>query len=351
MWLAGSMSRIHLRRHSRIRLNKPRKGRVYKMDDIILDVQNLKKYFPIRGGVFQHTVGYVKAVDGISFQLKRGETLGIVGESGCGKSTAGRTILRLHEITGGKVLFNGQDIAKLSKKELRKKRLEMQMVFQDPYSSLNPRMTVGQIIGEALIDHKLMDKNQAKEKVEEIMEVCGLPSYYINRYPHEFSGGQRQRIGIARALVLDPQFVICDEPVSALDVSIQSQIINLLGDLQKERNFSYIFISHDLSVVEYISNRVAVMYLGNIVELADKNEIFDNPLHPYTKALMSAIPVPDPTRKRERIILSGDLPSPSNPPSGCKFRTRCPMACDKCAKEAPEYRDIGGGHFVACHLV
>lgn len=321
------------------------------MDDIILDVQNLKKYFPIRGGVFQHTVGYIKAVDGISFQLKRGETLGIVGESGCGKSTAGRTILRLHEITGGKVLFNGQDIAKLSKKELRKKRLEMQMVFQDPYSSLNPRMTVGQIIGEALIDHKLMDKNQAKEKVEEIMEVCGLPSYYINRYPHEFSGGQRQRIGIARALVLDPQFVICDEPVSALDVSIQSQIINLLGDLQKERNFSYIFISHDLSVVEYISNRVAVMYLGNIVELADKNEIFDNPLHPYTKALMSAIPVPDPTRKRERIILSGDLPSPSNPPSGCKFRTRCPMACDKCAKEAPEYRDIGGGHFVACHLV
>ena len=321
------------------------------MDDIILDVQDLKKYFPIRGGVFQHTVGYVKAVDGISFQLKRGETLGIVGESGCGKSTAGRTILRLHEITGGKVLFNGKDIAKLSKKELRKKRLEMQMVFQDPYSSLNPRMTVGQIIGEALTDHKLMSKTQAKEKVQEIMEVCGLPSYYISRYPHEFSGGQRQRIGIARALVLDPQFVICDEPVSALDVSIQSQIINLLGDLQKERNFSYIFISHDLSVVEYISNRVAVMYLGNIVELADKNEIFDNPLHPYTKALMSAIPVPDPTRKRERIILTGDLPSPSNPPSGCKFRTRCPMACEKCAKEAPEYRDVGGGHYVACHLV
>lgn len=321
------------------------------MDDIILDVQDLKKYFPIRGGVFQHTVGYVKAVDGVSFQLKRGETLGIVGESGCGKSTAGRTILRLHEITGGKVLFNGKDIAKLSKKELRKKRLEMQMVFQDPYSSLNPRMTVGQIIGEALTDHKLMNKTQAKEKVQEIMEVCGLPSYYVNRYPHEFSGGQRQRIGIARALVLDPQFVICDEPVSALDVSIQSQIINLLGDLQKERNFSYIFISHDLSVVEYISNRVAVMYLGNIVELADKNEIFDNPLHPYTKALMSAIPVPDPTRKRERIILTGDLPSPSNPPSGCKFRTRCPMACEKCAKEAPEYRDVGGGHYVACHLV
>ncbi len=277
------------------------------MDDIILDVQDLKKYFPIRGGVFQHTVGYVKAVDGISFQLKRGETLGIVGESGCGKSTAGRTILRLHEITGGKVLFNGKDIAKLSKKELRKKRLEMQMVFQDPYSSLNPRMTVGQIIGEALTDHKLMNKAQAKEKVQEIMEVCGLPSYYVNRYPHEFSGGQRQRIGIARALVLDPQFVICDEPVSALDVSIQSQIINLLGDLQKERNFSYIFISHDLSVVEYISNRVAVMYLGNIVELADKNEIFDNPLHPYTKALMSAIPVPDHSHRGSALSLQSSL--------------------------------------------
>ena len=294
-------------------------------NEIILDVQNLKKYFPIRGGLITRTVGHVKAVDGISFKLRRGETLGIVGESGCGKSTAGRTILRLHDITDGKVIFKGEDLAKCSKKEMRAKRLQMQMVFQDPYASLNPRMTVG--------------------------NICGLPTYYINRYPHEFSGGQRQRIGIARSLILNPELIVCDEPVSALDVSIQSQIINLLGDLQERNNFSYIFISHDLSVVEYISNRVAVMYLGNIVEMADKNEIFDNPLHPYTKALMSAIPVPDPTRKRDRIILSGDLPSPSNPPSGCKFRTRCPYATEKCAQEAPEYRDVGNEHFVACHYV
>ena len=320
-------------------------------NEIILDVQNLKKYFPIRGGLITRTVGHVKAVDGISFKLRRGETLGIVGESGCGKSTAGRTILRLHDITDGKVIFKGEDLAKCSKKEMRAKRLQMQMVFQDPYASLNPRMTVGNIIGEALLDHKLMSKAEAREKVLETMEICGLPTYYINRNPHEFSGGQRQRIGIARSLILNPELIVCDEPVSALDVSIQSQIINLLGDLQERNNFSYIFISHDLSVVEYISNRVAVMYLGNIVEMADKNEIFDNPLHPYTKALMSAIPVPDPTRKRDRIILSGDLPSPSNPPSGCKFRTRCPYATEKCAQEAPEYRDVGNEHFVACHYV
>ena len=320
-------------------------------NEIILDVQNLKKYFPIRGGLITRTVGHVKAVDGISFKLRRGETLGIVGESGCGKSTAGRTILRLHDITDGKVIFKGEDLAKCSKKEMRAKRLQMQMVFQDPYASLNPRMTVGNIIGEALFDHKLMSKAEAREKVLETMEICGLPTYYINHYPHEFSGGQRQRIGIARSLILNPELIVCDEPVSALDVSIQSQIINLLGDLQERNNFSYIFISHDLSVVEYISNRVAVMYLGNIVEMADKNEIFDNPLHPYTKALMSAIPVPDPTRKRDRIILSGDLPSPSNPPSGCKFRTRCPYATEKCAQEAPEYRDVGNEHFVACHYV
>ena len=320
-------------------------------NEIILDVQNLKKYFPIRGGLITRTVGHVKAVDGISFKLRRGETLGIVGESGCGKSTAGRTILRLHDITDGKVIFKGEDLAKCSKKEMRAKRLQMQMVFQDPYASLNPRMTVGNIIGEALLDHKLMSKAEAREKVLETMEICGLPTYDINRYPHEFSGGQRQRIGIARSLILNPELIVCDEPVSALDVSIQSQIINLLGDLQERNNFSYIFISHDLSVVEYISNRVAVMYLGNIVEMADKNEIFDNPLHPYTKALMSAIPVPDPTRKRDRIILSGDLPSPSNPPSGCKFRTRCPYATEKCAQEAPEYRDVGNEHFVACHYV
>lgn len=320
-------------------------------DDIILDVQGLKKYFPIRGGVFSHTIGYVKAVDGISFQLKRGETLGIVGESGCGKSTAGRTILRLHSVTAGQVLFNGVDLASLPKRELRHQRLKMQMVFQDAYSSLNPRMTVGNIVGEALIDHKIMNRSEAREKVFQTMEECGLPDYYINRYPHEFSGGQRQRIGIARALALDPDFIVCDEPVSALDVSIQSQIINLLGDLQNERNFSYIFISHDLSVVEYISNRVAVMYLGNIVEMADKNELFDHPLHPYTKALMSAIPVPDPTVARNRVILQGDLPSPANPPAGCKFCTRCPNVMEKCKTEEPEYRDVGGGHVVACHLI
>ena len=328
-----------------------RTGKGGSINEIILDVQNLKKYFPIRGGLITRTVGHVKAVDGISFKLRRGETLGIVGESGCGKSTAGRTILRLHDITDGKVIFKGEDLAKCSKKEMRAKRLQMQMVFQDPYASLNPRMTVGNIIGEALLDHKLMSKAEAREKVLETMEICGLPTYEINRYPHEFSGGQRQRIGIARSLILNPELIVCDEPVSALDVSIQSQIINLLGDLQERNNFSYIFISHDLSVVEYISNRVAVMYLGNIVEMADKNEIFDNPLHPYTKALMSAIPVPDPTRKRDRIILSGDLPSPSNPPSGCKFRTRCPYATEKCAQEAPEYRDVGNEHFVACHYV
>lgn len=321
------------------------------MDDIILDVKDLKKYFPIRGGVFQRTVGWVKAVDGISFQLKRGETLGIVGESGCGKSTAGRTILRLHSVTGGRVLFNGQDISKISRKELRNLRPQMQMVFQDPYSSLNPRMTVGQIIGEALLDHHISSREQMREKVVETMEVCGLSSYYVNRYPHEFSGGQRQRIGIARSLALDPSFIVCDEPVSALDVSIQSQIINLLGDLQRERNFSYIFISHDLSVVEYISNRVAVMYLGSIVEMAPKDELYNHALHPYTQALLSAIPVPDPTKKRSRTLLSGDIPSPSNPPSGCKFRTRCPKACDKCAKEIPEYRDAGNEHFVACHFI
>jgi oligopeptide/dipeptide ABC transporter ATP-binding protein len=320
------------------------------MDDNILEVKNLKQYFPIRGGVFQRTVGWVKAVDGVSFNVKRGETLGVVGESGCGKSTLGRSIMRLYKMTSGQVLFNGEDFGKYSRRQLRQKRLQMQMVFQDPYSSLDPRMTVGQIIGEALVDHRVARKSEIRKKVEETMELCGLPSYYIGRYPHEFSGGQRQRIGIARSLALDPSFIICDEPVSALDVSIQSQIINLLSDLQKEKNLSYMFISHDLSVVEYISNRVAVMYLGSIVEMAPKDELYNHPLHPYTKALLSAIPVPDPKRKRNRIILKGDLPSPANPPSGCKFRTRCPMACEKCAQEAPEYRNVGNEHFVACHF-
>jgi peptide/nickel transport system ATP-binding protein len=320
------------------------------MDDNILEVKNLKQYFPIRGGVFQRTVGFVKAVDGVSFNVRRGETLGIVGESGCGKSTLGRSIMRLYPMTSGQVLFNGKDFSKYTRRQLRAQRLQMQMVFQDPYSSLDPRMTVGQIIGEALTDHHVGSKDEIHKKVAETMELCGLPSYYVNRYPHEFSGGQRQRIGIARSLAVDPSFIICDEPVSALDVSIQSQIINLLSDLQKERHLSYMFISHDLSVVEYISNRVAVMYLGNIVEMAPKDEIYNHPMHPYTKALLSAIPVPDPKRKRNRTILTGDIPSPANPPSGCKFRTRCPMACEQCAKQVPEYKNFGNDHFVACHF-
>ncbi len=317
-------------------------------NDNILEVENLKQYFPIRGGVFQHTVGYVKAVDGVSLSIKHGETLGVVGESGCGKSTLGRSIMRLYKMTSGKVTFEGRDFSKLTRRQLREERTHMQMVFQDPYSSLDPRMTVGQIIGEALIDHRMGSREQIRKKVAETMDLCGLPTYYINRYPHEFSGGQRQRIGIARSLALDPSFIICDEPVSALDVSIQAQIINLLSDLQKEKHLSYMFISHDLSVVEYISNRVAVMYLGNIVEMAPKNELYNNPLHPYTKALLSAIPVPDPKMKHNRVILKGDLPSPANPPSGCKFRTRCPIACEACAKEIPEYRNVGNEHYVAC---
>lgn len=320
-------------------------------EEVLLKVENVKKYFPIKGGVMQRTVGYVKAVDGVSFEIKKGETLGLVGESGCGKSTTGRTILNLLEKTEGKIYFKGQDLDKLSKSQLRKMRPKMQLIFQDPYSSLNPRMTVGKIIGEALLNHKMVSKEDLREKVLETMKICGLAPYQIDRYPHEFSGGQRQRIGIARALILNPDFIVADEPVSALDVSIQAQIINLLQDLQKEKNFSYLFISHDLSVVEHICDKVGVMYLGSLVELASSDEIFKNPLHPYTKALMSAIPIPDPTVKRERIILTGDIPSPANPPKGCKFHTRCPYATDKCKEENPEYREVSEGHFVACHLV
>lgn len=319
--------------------------------EVILKVENLKKYFPIKGGFFSKTIGNVKAVDGVSLEVRKGETLGIVGESGCGKSTTGRAILQLLKPTGGKVYFKDQDLSKLSKKEIRALRPKMQLIFQDPYSSLNPRMTVGQIIGEALIDHKMATKENLRAKVLEVMDLCGLAEYQIDRFPHEFSGGQRQRIGIARALALDPEFIVADEPVSALDVSIQAQIINLLVKLQKEKGFSYMFISHDLSVVEHLCQRVGVMYLGSMVELADKDELFDNPLHPYTKALLSAIPIPDPTIKRERIILTGDIPSPANPPKGCKFHTRCPYATDKCKEEVPEYREIKEGHFVACHRV
>jgi len=322
------------------------------MQEKILSVQDLKKHFPIKGGIIQRTVGHVKAVDGVSFDIYKGETLGIVGESGCGKSTTGRAIIRLFENSGGHVYFKGEDINKLSRKELRALRPKMQMIFQDPYSSLNPRMTVGQIVGEALEDHGIIkDKKELRKKVIKTIEDCGLAAYHIDRYPHEFSGGQRQRIGIARALALDPEFIIADEPVSALDVSIQAQIINLLMDLQKERGLTYLFISHDLSVVEHISTRVGVMYLGSMVELSPSKELYKNPLHPYTKALLSAAPVPDPTAKRDRIILRGDIPSPSNPPPGCKFHTRCPYAMDVCQLEVPEFKDRGEGHFVACHYV
>ena len=319
-------------------------------DNTVLKVENLKKYFPIKAGVFSKTVGHVKAVDGVSFTIDKGETLGLVGESGCGKSTTGRAILRLFEKTDGNVYFEGKDIFDLKKKELRALRPKMQMIFQDPYSSLNPRLSVDSLVGEALLSHKLCSKEELPERVAQTIERCGLARYHMKRYPHEFSGGQRQRIGIARALILNPSFIVADEPVSALDVSIQSQIVNLMMDLQEEMGFSYLFISHDLSIVKHICHKIGVMYLGSLVELAPKNELYDNPLHPYTKALLSAVPIPDPTIKRERIILKGDIPSPANPPSGCKFHTRCPYAMDKCKKEAPEYKCVGKDHFVACHL-
>lgn len=320
------------------------------MSETLLEVKNLKKYFPIKGGVLQRTVGNVKAVEDISFSINKGETLGLVGESGCGKSTVGRTVLRLHESTGGEVNFKGTNIFKLRKREMQSLRPKLQIVFQDPYNSLNPRLTVGDLIGEALLEHGFCAKRDLKKRVLEIMGQCGLLPFHIDRYPHEFSGGQRQRIGIARALALNPEFIVCDEPVSALDVSIQSQIINLLSDLQKQYGFSYLFISHDLSVVRHISHRVAVMYLGSMVEIADKTELYENPLHPYTKALLSAVPIADPRIKKERIILTGDLPSPANPPSGCRFHTRCHLRQDICKQRIPEIRTVGKNHSVACHF-
>ncbi|MGZ4135879.1 MAG: ABC transporter ATP-binding protein [Tumebacillaceae bacterium] len=321
------------------------------MSDVLLEVKNLKKYFPIRGGTFGRKTGDVKAVDDISFAIRKGETFGLVGESGSGKSTTGRTILRLTDKTAGEVTYNGVDIHSLSKKDLRGIRPKMQLVFQDPYSSLNPRMRIGDAIGEALVDHGLVSPQEVRERVMEVLDLCGLAHYHIDRYPHEFSGGQRQRIGIARALILNPEFIVADEPVSALDVSIQAQIINLFSDLQEKQELTYLFISHDLSVVEHLCSTIAVMYLGSIVELAPRDELFDRPLHPYTQALLSAVPIPDPTLKRERIVLRGDIPSPANPPSGCKFHTRCPLATDLCREAVPTYQDVGGGHFVACHLV
>jgi oligopeptide transport system ATP-binding protein len=294
------------------------------MSEVLLEVQNLKKYFPIKRGIFSKTIGYVKAVDDVSFQIKKGETLGLVGESGCGKTTIGRTLLRLIEPTGGKVIFEGKDVTAMDNKDLKQVRKDMQIIFQDPYSSLNPRMTVGGMITEILKYHKLAEGEAAEKRVVEILEKVGLSKLHARRYPHEFSGGQRQRIGIARALSVEPKFIVCDEPVSALDVSIQSQIINLLQDLQNELGLTYLFISHDLSVVEHISDRVSVMYLGQIVEVADCNELYTNIKHPYSEALLSAVPVPDPRHKRSRIILTGDVPSPANVPTGCYFHPRCP---------------------------
>ncbi len=321
------------------------------MAEPIVRVKDLKKYFPIKGGFFKKTVGYVKAVDGISFEIYPGETVGLVGESGCGKSTIGRTMIRLLDKTDGEVHFEGKNVFELSEKELRKLRTDMQIIFQDPYSSLNPRLTVDQIVGEALIEHGLVSKKDAYQKVKEVIELCGLAEHHMKRYPHEFSGGQRQRIGIARALALNPKFIVCDEAVSALDVSIQAQVINLLSDLQKEYGFAYLFISHDLSVVKHISHKVGVMYLGTMVEFSLKEKLYANPIHPYSKALLSAVPVPDPTVKKERVILQGDIPSPANPPSGCKFHTRCPYKMEICTKKNPEFIEVEEGHFVACHLV
>jgi peptide/nickel transport system ATP-binding protein len=319
-------------------------------NDIILEVSHLKKYFPIKGGVFSKTAGQVKAVDDVSFSIRKGTTMGLVGESGCGKSTTGRTLLRLLDKTDGEVRFDGTDIFALSKKEMRALRPKMQIIFQDPYSSLSPRLPVGEIIGEAVREHKLVPKDELDEYITKIMASCGLQSYHKDRYPHEFSGGQRQRICIARALALNPEFIVCDEPVSALDVSIQAQIINLLKDLQEEFGLTYLFISHDLSVVEHISDTVGVMYLGSIVETGATEDIFANPLHPYTKALFSAIPVPDPDAKGNRIILEGSIPSPANPPAGCKFHTRCKDCMEICKTQEPVSKDMGNGHVVKCHL-
>jgi peptide/nickel transport system ATP-binding protein len=319
-------------------------------NDNILEVSHLKKYFPIKGGFFGGVTGNVKAVDDVSFSIKRGTTMGLVGESGCGKSTTGRTILRLIEKTEGTILFNGQDVNSMSKKELRELRTKMQIIFQDPYSSLSPRLPIGEIVGEAVREHNLVPKEEYDDYVTKVMKDCGLQEYHKDRYPHECSGGQRQRICIARALALNPEFVVCDEPVSALDVSIQAQIINLLKDLQEKRNLTYLFISHDLSVVEHISDTVGVMYLGGLVETGSTEEIFDHPYHPYTQALFSAIPMPDPDLKKERILLTGDIPSPANPPAGCKFHTRCPKCMECCKSEVPKARDMGNGHVVKCHL-
>lgn len=320
------------------------------MSETVLEVIDLKQYFPIKAGLMQHVVGHVKAVDGISFTIKRGKTMGLVGESGCGKTTVGKTILRLNEKTSGDVYFFGFDIFAISRKEMRAIRPKMQIIFQDPYSSLSPRLPVSEIIGEAVKEHNIVPDSEYEDHIDNVMRACGLQPYHKDRYPHEFSGGQRQRICIARALALNPSFVVCDEPVSALDVSIQAQIINLLKDLQTKFQLTYLFISHDLSVVEHISDDVGVMYLGNMVEYGSKRSIFNNPLHPYTQALLSAAPIPDPTAKMNRIILEGSIPSPANPPPGCKFHTRCRERMEICSKYVPQSKEIEPGHTVVCHL-
>ena len=319
-------------------------------NNVLVRVDNLVKHFPIMRGLFQKQVGAVRAVDGVSFEVKRGETLGLVGESGCGKSTTGRAVLQLYRPTSGNVHFDGADLTKIKGEELRAMRRKMQMIFQDPYASLNPRMTVGEIVREPLIVHNVATESEANERVKQLLELVKLNPSFSTRYPHEFSGGQRQRIGIARALALQPSFIVCDEPISALDVSIQAQVVNLLEELQKEFNLTYLFIAHDLSMVRHISDRVAVMYLGVIVELTTRDELYSHPLHPYSQALLSAVPIPDPVAEtaRQRIILTGDVPSPANPPSGCRFRTRCPIAEAKCAESRPDFREIKPGHFVAC---
>jgi len=322
--------------------------------EVLLQVQDLKMYFPItRGILVQRHVGDIKAVDGVTFNVHRGETLGLVGESGCGKSTTGRAILQLYRPTAGHVIFQGQDLTKLKGESLRKMRRSMQMIFQDPYASLNPRMTVGGIVGEPFDVHNTLPKNERRKRVQELLEIVGLNPYFINRYPHEFSGGQRQRIGVARALAVNPDFIVCDEPISALDVSIQAQVINLLEDLQAQFHLTYLFIAHDLSVVRHISDRIAVMYLGKIVELATRKVLYETPMHPYTQALLSAVPIPDPVveDKRQRIILQGDVPSPANPPLGCNFCTRCPVKLEMCDTVEPDFVEYEPGHYCACHRI
>lgn len=323
-----------------------------KNNDVLVRINNLVKYFPIKKGFIKKSINYVKAVDDVSFEIHRGETLGLVGESGCGKTTVGRTVIRLYEPTSGQIIIDGDDITKLSPTELLPYRKKMQMIFQDPYASLNPRLTVGDIVREALDIHEIGTPEMRDEKVHQLLEEVGLNPDHASRYPHEFSGGQRQRIGIARSLAVEPEFIVCDEPISALDVSIQAQVVNMLEDLQSSYGLTYLFIAHDLSMVRHISDRTGVMYLGKFVELADSDEVYMHPQHPYTKALLSSIPVPDPKRSRElqRIMLEGDVPSPLNPPSGCRFRTRCKYVMDICAVEDPVFREIEPGHWCACHL-